>query len=194
MSIYLNSRGTEPGFILFSALNFFDILLSVLQRMQTCNFMSTFIFLFDHASWDAFYCTSFLFIDLWIFLNLHVSFLPLLSLTLKLTASAQLIEVLVIISDCSVLLIFNPKKTESSQFDPSCGFPKTSFSKERVKPWFFVTFNIIIRYKLPENFIEIAQIVWKIWRSSSSIITIKLYWYLISYFLNIKRGVQVDSP
>ena len=31
-----------------------------------------------------------------------------------------------------------------SQIDPQpCGFLKNGFPKERVKPWFFVTFNII---------------------------------------------------
>ena len=42
---------------------------------------------------------------------------------------------------------------------PSCGFWKSVSSKERVKPWFFVTFNIIIRQIFPENFIEIPQVV-----------------------------------
>ena len=32
-------------------------------------------------------------------------------------------------------------------------------SKKRVKPWFFVTFSIIIRHIFPENFIEIPQAV-----------------------------------
>ena len=31
---------------------------------------------------------------------------------------------------------------------PSCGFPKNVSSRERVKPWFFVTFNIIASCKL----------------------------------------------
>ena len=33
------------------------------------------------------------------------------------------------------------------------GFSKTVSSKERVKPWFFVAFNIIISHIFPENFI-----------------------------------------
>ena len=33
-----------------------------------------------------------------------------------------------------------------------CGFSKTVFSMERAKPWFFVTFNIIIRETFPEDF------------------------------------------
>ena len=53
-----------------------------------------------------------------------------------------------------------------------CNFFKTVFSRERVKPWFFVTFDIIIKHIFPENLIEISQVVWKIRRFSSSILTI----------------------
>ena len=42
-----------------------------------------------------------------------------------------------------------------------CGFPKNVSSKERIKPWLFVTFNIIISHIFPENFIEIPQVVQK---------------------------------
>ena len=41
-------------------------------------------------------------------------------------------------------------------------FPKMYSLKERVKSWFFVTFNIIMRHNSFENFIEIAQVVQKI--------------------------------
>ena len=43
---------------------------------------------------------------------------------------------------------------------PPYGFSKnvSSFFK-KVKPWFFVTFNIIINHIFPENFTEIAQVV-----------------------------------
>ena len=47
-------------------------------------------------------------------------------------------------------------------FDPSCGFSENVSSKERVKPWVFVTFNIIISQIVSENFIEIPQVVRKI--------------------------------
>ena len=40
-----------------------------------------------------------------------------------------------------------------------------------VKPWFFVTFNVLISYIFPEAFIEIPQVVQKISRFSSSILT-----------------------
>ena len=39
------------------------------------------------------------------------------------------------------------------QFDPSRRFFQKCTSKERVNPWFFVTFNIITSYIFPENFI-----------------------------------------
>ena len=45
---------------------------------------------------------------------------------------------------------------------PPCGFSKNVSSEERVKSWFFVTFNIIISHILSENFIEIPQVVQKI--------------------------------
>ena len=45
------------------------------------------------------------------------------------------------------------------QYAHPCAFPKYVSSKERVKAWFFVTFNIIISHIFPENFIEITQVV-----------------------------------
>ena len=42
---------------------------------------------------------------------------------------------------------------------PPCGFLKNVSSKEMVKPWFFVTSNIIIRHIFSENFIEIPQVL-----------------------------------
>ena len=38
-------------------------------------------------------------------------------------------------------------------------FLKNVSCKERVKPWLFVTFNIIIRHIFPESFVEIPQVV-----------------------------------
>ena len=35
-------------------------------------------------------------------------------------------------------------------------------SKGRKKPWFYVTFNIILRHFFPEKFIEFPQVVQKI--------------------------------
>ena len=39
-----------------------------------------------------------------------------------------------------------------------------------MKPWFLVTFNIILRHIFPENFIEFPQVVQMIWRNSLSIL------------------------
>ena len=64
------------------------------------------------------------------------------------------------------------KRLGGGQLDLSCSFFKNVFSRERMKPWFFVTFNIIIIHIFPENLIGISQIVQKIWRTSPSILTI----------------------
>ena len=51
------------------------------------------------------------------------------------------------------------------QFDPSFGFSENISSKEtkeRVKLCFFVTFNIILKYIFPENFIDFLQVIQKI--------------------------------
>ena len=46
---------------------------------------------------------------------------------------------------------------------PAAGdFSKNTSSKERVKPWFFVTCNIITSHIFPENAIEFPQVVQKI--------------------------------
>ena len=55
---------------------------------------------------------------------------------------------------------------------PPCGFSKIVSSEETLKPWFFVTFNIILKHIFPENFIEFPQVVQKIWRISLSILVI----------------------
>ena len=61
---------------------------------------------------------------------------------------------------------FNPNTAgvREGQIDPPppCGFSKNVSSKDRVKPWFFVTFNIIMRHIFPENVIEIHQVVQKL--------------------------------
>ena len=62
-------------------------------------------------------------------------------------------------------------------------FFRNVFSRERLKLWFFVTFNIIIGYIFPENFIEIPQVVQKIWRFSPSMLTVFInfsyYWHFL---------------
>ena len=50
------------------------------------------------------------------------------------------------------------QQPKTGQFDLSLWFlPKTS--RERVKPWFFVTFNIIRSHLFPESFNEARQVV-----------------------------------
>ena len=57
--------------------------------------------------------------------------------------------------------LFNPK-TAGGEFDPPCGFAKNVSSKERVKPWSFVTFNMIISHIFQEKFIETSEVVRKL--------------------------------
>ena len=47
--------------------------------------------------------------------------------------------------------MFNPRRAKGS---PPCGFFKNSLFRERVKPCFFVTFNLIISQIFPESFID----------------------------------------
>ena len=56
--------------------------------------------------------------------------------------------------------------------DPSCGFSKKKFCRERMNHCFFVTFNIIISHIFPENFIKNPHIVQRIWRFFPPILTI----------------------
>ena len=67
-------------------------------------------------------------------------------------------------------LFLTLKRLGGVNLTPSCGFLKNVSSKERVKPWLFVTFNIILKHIFPENFIEFPQVVQKIWRNSLSIL------------------------
>ena len=51
-------------------------------------------------------------------------------------------------------------------------FSKNVSSKEKVKPCFLVTFDIIIKQIFPENVIEIPHVVQNIWRLFLSILAI----------------------
>ena len=53
-------------------------------------------------------------------------------------------------------------QNEPSPPPPYCVFYKNVSSRKRGKPWFFMTFNIIISHIFPENFIEISQVDQKI--------------------------------
>ena len=62
-----------------------------------------------------------------------------------------------------VLTLKRLREGGGGQFDPlPCGFSKIVSSKDRVQPWFFVTFNIMLKHIFPENFIEFPQVVQKI--------------------------------
>ena len=72
-----------------------------------------------------------------------------------------------------------------SQFDCPCSFSKIVSSKQKVKPWFFVTFKIIIRHIFPENLTEIPQVVQKLWRIFLSILTFFINFYQFFGFFDI---------
>ena len=64
-----------------------------------------------------------------------------------------------------------------------CGFTKNITSNQKVKPWFFVTFDIIIIHIFPDSFIEIPEIVQKIRRISLSILAIFVNFHQLFNFL-----------
>ena len=71
------------------------------------------------------------------------------------------------------------------QSETSSGFSKNLFSGEKVKPWFFATFNIMISHTFPWNFIDIAQVVQKIWRYPPSTWTVfNNFWEILTSAYN----------
>ena len=79
-----------------------------------------------------------------------------------------------------------PKKL-GGKFNSPCGFLKTLFCRERLKPCFFFTFDFTIRNIFSKNFIEIPQVVRKIWRFSSSISIIFITFWIIWHFLDANK-------
>ena len=84
--------------------------------------------------------------------------------------------------------LFHPKSAVGVNLIPSCSFSKHVFSKERLKHWFPVTFNIITSYVFNENFVEIPQLVQKIWGFFSfNIICFRqifgIFWHFLIIFL-----------
>ena len=58
----------------------------------------------------------------------------------------------------SVFLEINPKTAGGgSIWLPPCGFSKSVSCKERMKPWFFVTFNIIVSHIFPEDLLKLLK-------------------------------------
>ena len=74
------------------------------------------------------------------------------------------------INICSTFIISFFRKIEIRWSPCLCWFDYTFYRyfnlSRPVKPWFFVTFNIVISHIFPENFIDIPQVVQKIWRIS----------------------------
>ena len=70
---------------------------------------------------------------------------------------------------CSVLTL---KRLGGVNLIPPVFFPRICYLEREWKPVFLVTFNIIISHIFPENFIEITQVIQKIWRFSPLILTI----------------------
>ena len=66
-------------------------------------------------------------------------------------------------------------------------FSKNVFSRERLKPCFFVTFKIIKSHIFPANFNVITQVIQKIWRYSLSILPIFIDFSDFLYFLVAKK-------
>ena len=84
-----------------------------------------------------------------------------------------------------VIEIFLILKRLGNSLAPSVVFFKDVSAKETVNSWFFVTFNIIISHIIPENFIEIPQVVQKIWRLSLTILAIFIDFYQFFGFFDI---------
>ena len=87
---------------------------------------------------------------------------------------------------CKYLNYANPRTAGGGQFDPRpCGFSKTVYSKERMKPWFFSAFNITLRHIFPKKFIEFPEVVQKIWTVSLSILAIFIHFPNFFDFLTL---------
>ena len=54
----------------------------------------------------------------------------------------------------------------------TCGFSKNVSSKKSLKPWFFVTFKIIIKHIFSENFNKFSHVVQKVWKNALWILAI----------------------
>ena len=81
------------------------------------------------------------------------------------------------VKDCILIKLVQPLNGWGVNLTLRCGFSKTLPSRDRLKPWFFVTFNIAISLIFPENVFEISQVFQKIWRFSPSILTIFIIFF-----------------
>ena len=73
-----------------------------------------------------------------------------------------------------------------------CSFSKNVFSRERVNLCFFVTFNVIVSHIFHENLIEVSPVIWKIWRTSSSLLTIFIKFLDFSIFYCYKKANDIS--
>ena len=76
-------------------------------------------------------------------------------------------DLLMIFMNLNDIVILNIKPKNAGRGDHCdlphpCALFKNVFFREKVIPFFFVTFNNIISHIFPENFIEIPQVVQKI--------------------------------
>lgn len=64
-------------------------------------------------------------------------------------------------------------------------FRKMYLLKRGLKPWSFATFNIIISYTFPKNFLKIPEVAQEIWRMSLSILPtfIDFLWFFVIFSL-----------
>ena len=86
-----------------------------------------------------------------------------------------------------VNILNSNRKTAGELIWLLCGFSKKVSYKERVKPWFFVTFNIIIGHIFPENLFKIPDVVQKIWTIYLSILAIFIDFLEFWHFLITKK-------
>ena len=70
--------------------------------------------------------------------------------------------IIIIIIIIVIIIIIATLTLKRLNLTPFCGFSKNESSEERMKPWFFATFNIAITHIFPQNFIEIPRVVQKI--------------------------------
>ena len=82
-----------------------------------------------------------------------------------------------------------------AQFDPTprVWFSKNAFSKESETLGFFVIFNIIISHVFRKNFIEIPQVVQKIWRFSSPILTIFIDFFSSFWLFHVAKKLMKST-
>ena len=80
-------------------------------------------------------------------------------------------------------IFFTLKKLRVNLISPPVVFPKMRFSEVGWRSAVFVKFKIITRHIFSEKLIEILQVFQKIWRFSSSILTIFIIFLFFDIFV-----------